>query len=112
LISFIGCFLGVILGKQDDIEILKNFYKTTKPWGWWKPVVKEIQREDPDFLPNKNFWRDMFNCGIGIIWQMTFVLTPMYLIIKEYYSMAFVILLMIITSVILKKTWYDKLKAK
>lgn len=109
LISFIGCFLGVLLGKQDDIEVLKNFYKTTKPWGWWKPVVKEIQKEDPDFEPNKNFWKDMLNCGIGIVWQMTFVLTPMYLIIKEYYSMAFVILLMIITSVILKRTWYNKL---
>ncbi|PKV50153.1 Na+/proline symporter [Aquimarina sp. MAR_2010_214] len=112
LISFVGCFLGVLLGKQDDIVVLKNFYKTTKPWGWWKPVISAIQKEEPNFTPNKNFWRDMFNCGIGIIWQMTFVLIPMYLIIKEYYSMAFVILLMVITSVILKKTWYDKLKAK
>ncbi|WP_074407340.1 sodium:solute symporter family protein [Aquimarina megaterium] len=112
LISFIGCFLGVILGKRDDIEVLKNFYRTTKPWGWWKPVIDAIQKEDPDFLPNKNFWRDMFNCGIGIIWQMTFVLVPMYLIIKEYYSLAFAIVLMIITSVILKRTWYDKLKTK
>ncbi|WP_106790792.1 sodium:solute symporter family protein [Aquimarina sp. Aq78] len=112
LMSFIGCFLGVILGKRDDIEVLKNFYRTTKPWGWWKPVIDAIQKEDPDFLPNKNFWRDMFNCGIGIIWQMTFVLVPMYLIIKEYYSLAFAIVLMIITSVILKRTWYDKLKTK
>ncbi|WP_109098221.1 sodium:solute symporter family protein [Aquimarina sp. AU58] len=112
LMSFIGCLLGVILGKQDDIEVLKNFYRTTKPWGWWKPVIDAIQKEDPDFLPNKNFWRDMFNCGIGIIWQMTFVLVPMYLIIKEYYSLAFAIVLMIITSVILKRTWYDKLKTK
>lgn len=112
LISFIGCFIGVILGKQDDIEVLKNFYKTTRPWGWWQPVVNAIQKENPDFLPNKNFWKDMFNCGVGIIWQMTFVLVPMYLIIKEYYSMAFAIILMIITSIILKKTWYDKLKTK
>ncbi|WP_025663107.1 sodium:solute symporter family protein [Aquimarina megaterium] len=112
LVSFIGCFIGVILGKQDDIEVLKNFYRTTKPWGWWQPVVNAIQKENPDFLPNKNFWKDMFNCCIGIIWQMTFVLVPMYLIIKEYYSMAFAIVLMIITSIILKKTWYDKLKTK
>lgn len=111
LISFIGCFLGVIFAKQDDMEVLKHFYRTTKPWGFWKPVIREIQKEDPGFEPNRNFLRDAFNCLVGIVWQMTFVLFPIYLIIKEYYSMAFVVLLMIITSVILKKTWYDKLKS-
>ncbi|MEM9142819.1 MAG: sodium:solute symporter, partial [Bacteroidota bacterium] len=81
-------------------------------WGFWKPVIKAIKAEDPDFMENRNFLRDTFNCIIGIIWQMTFVLAPIYLIIKEYYSMAFVVLLMIITSVILKKTWYNKLTSE
>jgi Na+/proline symporter len=109
LVSFIGCFIGIVLGKPDNIEVLKNFYKTTKPWGFWKPVYTEILKEDPTFKPNNNFWKDAFNCIVGIVWQMTFVLAPIYLIIKEYYAMAFVILIMIITSVILKKTWYNKL---
>ena len=110
LISFIGCFMGVIFAKADDMEVLKHFYKTTKPWGFWKPVIREIQKEDPNFQPNRKFWRDAFNCSIGIIWQMTFVLAPIYLIIKEYYNLAFVVLVMAITSVVLKKTWYDKLE--
>jgi Na+/proline symporter len=110
LISFIGCFMGVIFAKADDMEVLKHFYKTTKPWGFWKPVVREIQKENPDFQPNQDFWKDAFNCVVGIVWQMTFVLAPIYLIIKEYHSMAFVVSVMLITSVILKKTWYDKLK--
>ena len=112
LISFIGCLLGVVLTKADDMEVLKHFYKTTRPWGFWKPVYEEIKKEDPDFSPNKDFWRDAFNCVIGIIWQMTFVLAPIYLIIKEYYNMAFVVLLMVITSAILKRNWYDKLNLK
>ena len=110
VISFIGCFVGVIFTKPDDMEVLKHFYKTTKPWGFWKPVIREIQKEAPDFRSNKNFSRDAINCVIGIVWQMTFVLAPIYLIIKEYYNMAFVLLIMLITSVILKKTWYDKLE--
>jgi hypothetical protein len=110
LISFVGCFMGVYFAKADDMEVLKHFYKTTKPWGFWKPVIREIQKENPDFQPNRNFLRDAFNCLIGIIWQMTFVLAPIYLIIKEYYNLAFVVLIMAITSVVLKKTWYDRLK--
>lgn len=112
LISFIGCFLGIVLAKPDDMEVLKHFYKTTKPWGFWKPVYDEIIKEDPEFKPNNDFWMDAFNCLVGIVWQMTFVLAPIYLIIKEYYNMAWVVLLMIITSVVLKRTWYDKLNLK
>jgi len=111
-ISFTGCLLGVLLGKPDDMEVLKNFYKTTKPWGFWKPVLNELKKEDVTFNGNKDFWKDMLNCVIGIVWQMTFVLSPIYLLIKEYYSLGLVVTLMIITSLVLKKTWYDKIKTK
>lgn len=111
LVSFLGCFLGVILGKPDDIEVLKNFYKTTKPWGFWKPVYQELIKEDVDFTANKDFWKDIFNCIIGIIWQMTFVLIPIYFLIKEYRQLFVVIVLMMITSITLKYTWYNQLKS-
>lgn len=112
LISFIGCLIGIYSSKADDLEVLTHFYKTTKPWGFWKPIIKEIQKSEPDFIPNTSFKMDMFNCVIGIIWQMTFVLFPMYLIIKEYSSLYIVIGIMVLTSIILKRTWYDKLGSK
>ncbi|MGY0406805.1 MAG: sodium:solute symporter family protein [Polaribacter sp.] len=112
LLSFIGCFVGVFTTKADDMKVLKNFYKTTKPWGFWKPVIVEIKKEDPHFVPNKEFKIDMFNCVVGIVWQMTFVLAPIYLIIKEYISLYIVLAVMLLTTVILKKTWYNKLNAK
>ncbi|WP_271783785.1 sodium:solute symporter family protein [Aquimarina algiphila] len=109
-ISFVGCFLGVFIGRPDDMDVLKNFYKTTKPWGFWKPVYKELKKEDSTFKANNDFWKDTFNCVIGIVWQMTFVLIPIYLLIKEYYQLSIVVVLMIITTVILKQTWYNKIK--
>jgi Na+/proline symporter len=112
LISFIGCALGVYLAKPDDMKVLKHFYRTTKPWGFWKPVISEIRKDDQAFVQNKTFKLDMLNCIIGIVWQMTFVLAPMYLIIKEYNSLYIVLAIMVITSVILKLTWYNKLADK
>ncbi|WP_370443859.1 sodium:solute symporter family protein [Aquimarina sp. AU474] len=109
LLSFIGCFLGVYLGKPDDMEVLKNFYKTTKPWGFWKPVYNQLKKEDPTFIANKDFWKDTFNCVVGVVWQMTFVLIPIYLLIREYEQLFVVLVLMIITSITLKYTWYNKL---
>ena len=112
LLSFAGCMLGVLLGKPDDMEVLKHFYKTTKPWGFWKPVYDQIKIEDPEFKANTDFWKDTFNCIVGIIWQMTFVLIPMYLLIRQYDYLSIVIGIMLVTTFILKKTWYDKMITK
>ncbi|SHI31705.1 sodium:solute symporter family protein [Aquimarina spongiae] len=112
LLSFAGCMLGVLLGKPDDMEVLKHFYKTTKPWGFWKPVYDQIKIEDPEFTANTDFWKDTFNCIVGVIWQMTFVLIPMYLLIRQYDYLSVVIGIMLVTTFILKKTWYDKMITK
>jgi len=52
----------------------------------------------------------MLNVMIGIIWQMSLTVMPIYLVIKSMsdFSIAFVIF--IITSFLLKKLWYDKLE--
>ena len=81
LISFLGCFLGTYFHNPDDMDILKNFYRQTKPWGFWKPVIAAIKKEDPDFIPNQNFKADLVNVIIGIVWQMTLVIMPIYLLI-------------------------------
>ena len=110
IFSLIGCFLGSLLTPPDDMEKLKSFYKSVKPWGFWKPVYNEIFKKDKEFKPNYNFSRDMFNVVIGIIWQMALVVWPMYLLIKKWDGLIVSLFIVIITSVILKKNWYDNLK--
>ena len=51
----------------------------------------------------------MFNVVIGIIWQTSLVVIPIYLIIKENVSLITAIIILAITSFILKKSWYDRL---
>ena len=52
----------------------------------------------------------MFNVFIGIIWQTSMIVLALYLIIHEYLYTALAVLILAITSYILKKTWYDKLE--
>jgi len=108
--AFIGSFLGTWLSKPEDDETLMNFYKKTRPWGFWKPIYRKVKAQDPEFKRNKNLGRDAFNVVIGIIWQMTLVVGPIYLIIREWDEMSITILVFLITSFILKKTWWDKLE--
>ena len=108
--SFIGCIAGTFLTTPDTDEVLIGFYKQTRPWGFWKPVIEKIKLQDPEFVENKDFSRDMINVLVGIVWQMTMVVMPMYLILKYFRQLGICFVIFIVCSIFLKKFWYDKLE--
>ena len=109
-LSALGCIIFSLITKSDEEEVLKKFYKTVRPWGFWQPIHDKVIKEDPNFKKNTNFKRDMFNVAIGIVWQVCLVALPIYIVIKENTSIFTTIAILLITSFILKKNWYDKLE--
>ncbi len=109
--SVLGCFLGTLLTKPEDEEILKDFYKTVRPWGFWKPVVEKIKTENPGFEPNTDCGRHWFNVTVGIIWQVTLVALPVYIVIQNPRGIAGALAVLVATTLILKKSWFDHLPA-
>jgi Na+/proline symporter len=108
-ISVLGCLLGTLLTRQEDDEVLKEFYRRVRPWGFWGPVLKNVLADDPTFQRNPDFLRDMFNVVVGICWQVALVALPIYIVIQD--SRALIALaVVLVTSVILKFTWYDHLR--
>ena len=86
-----------------------KFYRQVRPWGFWKPIHEKVVLADPGFKSDANFKRDMFNIVIGIIWQTSLVVLPLYIVIREKRSMYGAIAVLVITSFILKKTWWNKI---
>jgi solute:Na+ symporter, SSS family len=111
-ISLIGCLLGTLLTKPGDEEVLKDFYRRVRPWGFWGPVLKKVLAEDPSFKRNKDFSRDMFNIAVGIVWQVALVALPLYIVIHECERAAIALATILGTSAILKFTWYDHLAVR
>ena len=109
IISVIGCILGTLLTKAEDDAVLMDFYRRVRPWGFWGPVLAKVQAEDPSFKPNKEFWIDMFNIAVGIVWQIALVALPIYIVIRNFKSAAMTFAVVAITSITLKFTWYDRL---
>jgi Na+/proline symporter len=109
VISLIGCLLGTFLTKPEDDAVLMDFYRRVRPWGFWGPVLKKVLAEDPGFKRNKDFFRDMFNIVVGIVWQVALVALPLYIVIKEFQRAAVTLAVVLGTSAILKFTWYDHL---
>ena len=110
LISTIGSVGGSLLTAPDHEEVLKKFYSTVQPWGFWDPIYKKVKAEQPDFKRNNDFKRDMMNSLVGIIWQMSMVVMPIYLVIQEYLSMSVALGVFMLTSIFLKIFWYDRLE--
>jgi SSS family solute:Na+ symporter len=98
-----------LLTKPDEEDVLKKFYKQVRPWGFWGPIREKVMREDSAFKPNKGFLRDMVNVAVGIPWQLTLALIPTYMIIRDFRAMWICVAVLIVTSIFLKKNWYDKL---
>ena len=110
VLSLAGTVVASLMSKPDDEQVTKNFYKNVRPWGLWKPVHAKVIAEDPAFKKNSSFSRDMFNIAVGIIWQLTFTVIPIFLVIREFKPMWITIAVLLVTTGVLKKTWYDKLK--
>jgi SSS family solute:Na+ symporter len=109
-ISLVGCILGTYLSKPTDRETLKSFYRTVRPWGFWGPIRREVESEDPDFKRNTNFKRDMVNVVVGTIWQTALVALPIYFVLMRWTPVAITAVIVVVTMIFLKKNWYDKLE--
>jgi Na+/proline symporter len=114
LLSLIGCFAGTLLTKttEEEHSAVLDFYRRVRPWGFWGPVLREIQQTEPGFQPNKDFFLDMFNVAVGIVWQVSLVALPIYVVLRNWPSSLIALVVVLVTSVILKFTWYNRLYSR
>lgn len=110
LISLIGCVAGTYAAPPTDIETLKSFYRTVRPWGFWAPVHALVVAEDPAFEPNRRFGLDMFNVVLGIIAQCCLTILPMYVVLWCQLPLVVTVCILVVIAFILKRTWWDKLE--
>jgi hypothetical protein len=111
LFSAIASVAGSLLTEPVEEETLKAFYRNVRPWGFWKPVHVMVARDDPTIQPNMNAARDLTNCGVGIVWQLTLVTIPLYIVFRDLRNMLISLAVLIVTTAFLKKFWYDNLES-
>lgn len=112
LASTVGSVVVSLITKPDDTQVLSNFYRKVRPWGFWKPIRDQVIKESPEFEPNRDFAIDMLNCAIGIVWQMALCAMPVYFVLRQWPSVAAAAIVVVLTSLLLKRLWYDRLTAE
>ena len=110
VLSLAGCLAGTLLSAPDDEGTLKRFYRTVNPWGFWGPIREKVLRDDPAFEPNRGAARDLANVAVGIVWQTSLAILPIYLVLRQWASGGLVLALVAATSLWMKAAWYDRLE--
>lgn len=109
IIQLIACVIGSYSAPATNQETLINFYKTVRPWGFWKPIHELALINEPNLEKNKNFKVNMLNIVLGIAGQILLTLLPMYLILSKWNALGIVLVLLAIIVFTMRKTWWKRL---
>jgi Na+/proline symporter len=107
--SAVASVVACLSTTPEPDDVLMEFYRTIRPWGFWKPILEKCRAQTPQLEPNRDCLRDWFNVCTGIVWQIAMVAAPIYLVIKHWPRFWLWTAVFLVASVILKFTWYDKL---
>lgn len=110
IISLVGSIIGTYAAPPTNMIVLKKFYTTVKPWGFWKPVLQNVLLDNPTFMANKQWGLDFFNVVLGIIAQLCLTLLPMYWVVGVHKPFFINLIILTVIAIILYKTWWKKLE--
>tara|TARA_B100001250_G_scaffold230261_1_gene197663 strand:- start:887 stop:2191 length:1305 start_codon:yes stop_codon:yes gene_type:complete len=106
--SLFGCILGTFLTQATNKDVLLNFYKITRPFGFWGPVKGDVSEEIQAKI-NKENNRDIISIFFAVPWQIVLFLTGMMIIFKQWSNFFNLFLILIILSVGLYWFWFRHL---
>ena len=107
-LSLVGTLLGTFLTPATDEKTLIQFYKQTKPFGFWKPIREKIEIADYNEIRKENK-REIIATLFAVPWQLVLFLTIMFLVIQRFDVLGYLILLLIILSFGLYHFWFKHL---
>ncbi|PYQ15423.1 MAG: sodium:solute symporter, partial [Acidobacteria bacterium] len=111
-LSLAASIAGSLLTAPEPDHVLERFYRQVRPWGLWGRVRDAVLAADPSFRPNRGAGGDAFNVVVAVAWQMTLVTIPLYMVVRDMKGLGISALILLVTSWVLKRSWYDKLEAQ
>lgn len=106
--TFVISITVSLLTTKTDNKTLVNFYKTTRPFGFWGPVRKLFKPADIQEV-NKENRRDIISIFIAVPWQIVLFLTPMAFMTKQWTNFFILAAVLVVLSVSLYFTWFRHL---
>lgn len=90
IIGLIATIIGTYLTEPTDMNVLRTFYRKTRPFGFWGPLKKEMS-ETEQMKMDLEHTRDISALPYALIWQITLFLCPMLLVLHQFTAFAVVL---------------------
>ena len=108
VIGTAGCVIGTYLTPPTDRQVLEHFYRTTRPFGLWKPLFSILPVNEQQAMRYEHRY-DLIALPIGLCWQFTLLMLPMQLVIHEFQAAAVTGAVFLLCSMGMYFFWYKKL---
>jgi Na+/proline symporter len=106
--SLAGMIIGTYATKPTDENVLFEFYKRTRPFGFWGPTRKKIVQPIMEKINQENR-RDIFSTFMAVPWQVILFLTGMAVIMKRWDEFSWLLLILVALSFGLYFNWFRHL---
>jgi SSS family transporter len=106
--SLAGCVCGTFLTAPTDIRVLEQFYKVTRPFGFWGSIRKTMAPASLKEIETENR-RDIIALVFAVPWQIVLFMTGMMIVLKQWSNAGTLALLLFFLSVGLYWFWFRHL---
>lgn len=108
LMALAGLLLGTYMTRPPDEKVLVEFYRRTRPFGWWRPIRAKFSPPDLERITRENR-RDIISVLLAVPWQLALFLMWMMLILRQWETFRGLLLVLAVLSVGLYFLWYRHL---
>ena len=110
-ISLVGVILGTYLTRPTEKRYLENFYKKTRPFGFWGPIRSILPAQVLAKVNTENR-RDIIATFFAVPWQIVLFLTMMMVVMQRWDNLTWLVALLALLSVGLYFTWFRHLSTE
>ncbi len=110
-ISLIAMIIGTLLTSSTDESVLKEFYRRTRPFGFWYRIKNAIPSSVLEKVNQENR-RDIIATFFAVPWQVVLFLTMMMIVMQRWDTFGWLFSLLVILSVGLYYFWFRHLSTE
>ncbi|MFQ5603112.1 MAG: sodium:solute symporter [bacterium] len=109
--SLVAMIVGTYASRPTDDSVLLEFYKKTRPFGFWGPVRNKLSVNVNEQIDQENR-RDKLSTLLAVPWQVVLFLTGMALIMKRWDQFGWLLLVLTALSAGLYFKWFRHLSTE
>lgn len=105
-----GSVIGTYISQPTDRKILENFYKKTRPFGFWGPLKHAFGPEFRKSTKREHFY-DIISIPFALGWFISILFLPMQAMLRQWQAFGYTTIIFVISMAGLYFFWYTKLPA-